>query len=49
VPPSLAFPSTPSRIEEIAFAVGHIFDLLTALKADYYAAWDGEKQRCAAS
>ena len=34
--------------EELGFAVVHVFEMLTALKTDYYAAWRGEKQRDAA-
>ena len=30
---------------ELVFAVAHVSEMLTALKADYYAAWHGEKQR----
>jgi hypothetical protein len=30
---------------ELVFAVAHVFEMLTALKADYCAAWHGEKQR----
>ena len=29
---------------ELVFAVAHVSEMLTALKADYYAAWNGEKQ-----
>ena len=29
---------------EMVFAVAHVFEMLTALKADYYAAYHGEKQ-----
>ena len=30
---------------EFLFAVVHVSEMLTALKANYYAAWHGEKQR----
>ena len=30
---------------ELVFAVAHVSEMLSALKADYYAAWYGEKQR----
>jgi len=30
---------------ESLFAVAHVFEMLTALKANYNAAWHGEKQR----
>jgi hypothetical protein len=30
---------------ELVFAVTHVSEMLTALKANYYAAWHGEKQR----
>ena len=30
---------------EFVFAVVHVFEMLTALKANYYAAWHGEKQQ----
>lgn len=30
---------------ELVFAVAHVAEMLTALKADYYAAYHGEKQR----
>ena len=33
---------------EFVFAVVHVFEMLTALKANYYAAWRGEKQQDAA-
>jgi hypothetical protein len=33
---------------ELVFAVCHVSEMLTALKANYYAAWHGEKQRDAA-
>ena len=33
---------------ELVFAVAHVSEMLTALKANYYAAWHGEKQRDAA-
>ena len=33
---------------EFVFAVVHVFEMLTALKANYYAAWHGEKQQDAA-
>jgi hypothetical protein len=29
---------------ELVFAVTHAFEMLTALKANYYAAWYNEKQ-----
>jgi uncharacterized paraquat-inducible protein A len=38
--------STDDR--ELVFAVAYVFEMLTALKTDYYAAWRGEKQRDAA-
>lgn len=28
---------------ELVFAVAHVFEMLDALKADYYAAWHNEK------
>jgi hypothetical protein len=31
--------------EELGFAVVHVYEMLTAFKANYYAAWHGEKQR----
>jgi hypothetical protein len=31
--------------DELVFAVFHVSQMLTALKAHYYAAWYGEKQR----
>jgi hypothetical protein len=34
---------------ELVFAVCHVSEMLTALKANYYAAWHGEQQRVAAS
>jgi hypothetical protein len=30
---------------ELVFVVAHVSEMLTALKADYYAAYHGEKQR----
>jgi hypothetical protein len=30
---------------ELVFAVCHVSEMLTALKANYYAAWHGEKQQ----
>lgn len=30
---------------ELVFAVAHVSEMLTALKADYYAFWHGEKRR----
>jgi hypothetical protein len=33
---------------ELVFAVVHVCEMLSALKASYYAAWYGEKQRVAA-
>ena len=30
---------------ELLFAVAHVSEMLTALRANYYAAWHGEKQR----
>jgi hypothetical protein len=30
---------------ELVFAVAHLSEMLTALKANYYAAWHGDKQR----
>jgi hypothetical protein len=32
---------------ESLFAVAHVFEMLTALKANYYAAWHGEKKPAA--
>jgi hypothetical protein len=29
---------------ELVFAVAHVAEMLTALKADYYARWHGEKR-----
>ncbi len=34
---------------ELIFAVAHVSEMLTAFKANYYAAWYGEKQRDAAA
>lgn len=36
--------STKTDDEELVFAVVHAFEMLTALKASYYAAWHGEGQ-----
>jgi hypothetical protein len=33
---------------ELVFAVCHVFEMLRAFKASYYAAWHGEKQQDAA-
>jgi hypothetical protein len=33
--------------DELVFAVCHVSAMLDALKANYYAAWHGEKQRVA--
>jgi hypothetical protein len=30
---------------EFVFAVVHVFEMLTALKANYYAAWYGERSK----
>jgi hypothetical protein len=32
---------------EVVFAVANVAEMQTAVKADYYAAWHGEKQRSA--
>ena len=29
---------------ELVFAVTHVYEMLTALKTNYYAAWHGEKE-----
>jgi hypothetical protein len=34
---------------ELVFAVAHVSEMLSALKASYYAAWHSEKQRDAAA
>ncbi len=33
--------------EDLGFAVAHVYEMLTALKANYYAAWHGEKRAAA--
>ena len=37
--------NTKTEDRELVFAVVHAMEMLTALKANYYAAWYGEKQR----
>jgi hypothetical protein len=36
--------NTRTEDRELVFAVVHAMEMLTALKANYYAAWHGEKQ-----
>ncbi len=35
--------NTPGVEGEVVFAISHTFDMLTKLKADYYAAYHGER------
>jgi hypothetical protein len=36
--------NTKTEDRELAFAVVHAMEMLTALKANYYAAWHGERK-----
>ena len=44
----MVFAKDDGTNRELAFAVAHVSEMLTALRANYYAAWHGEKQRVAA-
>jgi hypothetical protein len=44
----MVFAEDDGTNRELVFAVVHASEMLTALKANYYAAWHGEKQQVAA-
>ena len=44
----MVFAADDGTNREFVFAVAHVSEMLTAFKANYYAAWHGEKQRDAA-
>jgi len=41
----MVFAEDDGTNRELVFAVAHLSEMLTALKANYYAAWHGDKQR----
>jgi hypothetical protein len=45
----MVFAKDDGTNRELVFAVAHVSEMLTALRANYYAAWHDEQQRVSAS